>query len=282
MARAGALVHQRLNAGHDWRGERRTACAGPTARASDAARSVMFGVGIAENVVMAPRSRGREQRHVRHVTHAIIGIAQNGLPGRLGISCARAANDAVRIGTAGGARAGSAAPCEGGRILVGVAKSVEAVTDAVAIEGRNQRARAGIIPRDFRNVGQRRAIRARVDGAPIIGVCACVGVTEIGATDSYVIRRGRKSAYTDAMARVGLILITTSRAGVARCGKHRNAFRDGLGKQRAVGSIVCCPESRFAFAIADAHDRGWRRLPVDQVLHGDQTAEGAGGAGARN
>ena len=80
LARADPLVHQRLNAGHDGRRERRASRTGPVAWRPAARRSAISGIRPAENVVVAPEAVSGKERNVRSVPYAVLGVAQDGLP----------------------------------------------------------------------------------------------------------------------------------------------------------------------------------------------------------
>src|SRR6266478_7281497 len=92
---AGFLIDERLDARHDGRSERRAAGAGPSAWIGAAGSPAVLSIRPAENVEVAPESIGSEERNVRSVAHAVVGIAEYALPGRFRPSLASAADDAA-------------------------------------------------------------------------------------------------------------------------------------------------------------------------------------------
>src|SRR5260370_35005572 len=78
---------------HDGRSKRGAACAGPRAWIRAAGSAAVRNVRPAKYIEVAPKTVGREERNVRGVAHAVIGIAENTLPRRLGPPLAGAADD---------------------------------------------------------------------------------------------------------------------------------------------------------------------------------------------
>src|SRR5262249_24411447 len=100
---------------HDRRSERGSASSRPPAGVVAARRAAIGGVRPAENVVVAPKAVGGEQRDVGRVAHTIVGIAPYGFAGRLWPSRARTPDNtrSGRGGSACCALAGTAATCDG-------------------------------------------------------------------------------------------------------------------------------------------------------------------------
>src|SRR5580700_6024126 len=154
---------------------------------------------------MVPREVGCKQRHVRYVAHAVGGIAEKAaLPGRLWPALAGAADNAVNRRRSG--RAGARSATSSGIAQIGVAKLVAGAVGSVCFVGaeepyRGEFAGAGVVPRDFRNIGEGRAIRRAVGRTPISPTRLEVCVAEIGAAGGDRIGRGGLGVDADAVDR---------------------------------------------------------------------------------
>ena len=92
LARTHLLVHDGLDASHDGRRERCPAGSRPTAGIAGARGTAVQRVRPAKHVVVTPKAVRSEERNVGSVTHAVIWIANESLPRRLGPSLASAAH----------------------------------------------------------------------------------------------------------------------------------------------------------------------------------------------
>src|SRR5262249_39791830 len=258
LRRAGLLVNQGLNGGGGWRRERSAACAGPSAGIGTARGASIGSVRPAENVVVAPEAVGSEERNVRRVAHAIGRIAEDGLPGWLGPSGACAADDSVCRRRARGALTRTTAArncgCEKGAEERVVAQTRGTVGGTVAeIEGE-QVSGAGIVPRNFGNVGNCRTEVRGVRVAPEICVGAGERVAEIGGADGNVVWSGSKGVDTDTVHGFGGAVVAPGGAAIACGDEDGDAFRDCLLVRGVVGRVCRGAVDGFALAVADAHD----------------------------
>jgi hypothetical protein len=244
----------------------------PSARGTVAALSSIRGVGITKDVVMLPNVVvGCEQRHIWQIADAVIRVAQHALPRRLGIAGTGAADDtrSRHRWRAGRAAAGTATPS-------GVVEEVRLSSGAVAEAARpvshrasrdilrDQHAGAGVIPRNFRDIGLGRTKRCGVGGVPIGGIGSGVCVAEIGAPDRHIIGSGRQCIHANAVHNGRGVSIALPGLLVAGGHEDRHPFGDALLVDRVVGGVARSAVQRFATAIADADDGG-RARGVDQI-----------------
>src|SRR5258708_7866640 len=281
---ASLLIDERLDSRHDGRSKRGAACAGPSAWIRAAGSAAVRNVRPTKYIKVAPKTVGREKRNVRGVAHAVIGIAENTLPRRLGPPLAGAADDTGGRRGAAGALAGTPpARCGGlggGGVERVVAKTGRAVGWVVAQVSREECAGAGIVPGDFWNVGNGGTESRGVAGIPVDCVGARVSVAEIGSADSDVVGSGSKGVDSDAMRCFSNAIVTAGRAAVTGGDENRDALCDGLLISGIVSGIGGRAIRGFALAITDAHD-GWRgSAGVDKILHSDRAAECSSGVGA--
>src|SRR6266446_4505513 len=110
----GLLIDECLDASHDGRRERGAASAGPGAWIGAAGSSTMCCIRPAEHIEVTPQAICSKKRDVRSVAHAVVGIAEDALPGRFRPSLATAAHDAAGRRCPRGASAGAAAAGHGG------------------------------------------------------------------------------------------------------------------------------------------------------------------------
>ncbi len=92
LTRSHLLVHDGLDTSHDGRREGRSTGARPPAGITAACSSAVQRVRPAKHVVVTPEAVRSEERNVGSVTHAVIWIANESLPRRLGPSLASAAH----------------------------------------------------------------------------------------------------------------------------------------------------------------------------------------------
>ena len=72
-------------------------------------------------------------------------------------------------------------------------ESIWSVADRKLESIRDERTRAGIVPRDLRNVREGRTVSGAVSGAPVSAGRILIGVTEIGSPHGYVVGGRRLS-----------------------------------------------------------------------------------------
>ncbi len=273
------LIHQRLNARHDRRCERRAARARPSARIARARRAAVANIRPAHHIVVAPHARASEERYVGDVAHAIARNSREPrLPRGLRISLARSARHAGGIGRPSGACARAAAARFHGDqpILLGsrtAAKAARSVGCAEAQRVRQQLARARIVPRNLGDVRERGSVGCAIGRTPVSCVRTGERVAEIGAAHRDVIRRRRPRAYADSVRGAARAGIARRGAFIARGHENRGAFRRRLLKSRVEDRIRRLAVRGLADAVAHADD-GRRIGAVDQILQRDHHSIG--------
>src|ERR1017187_1899633 len=282
---ACVLVDEGLNAGHDGRGEGRSAGARPRARITRAAGSAVAHVGPAHHVVVAPQAIASEKGDVGQIANAVVGNARyGGLPVRFGIAPARAAYYTGGGGRAGGAAAGTSTAA-GHRLQAVLVRRIAgaeagcAVTDGIAEVTGQKRAGAGVIPGNFGDIRYRRAISGGVGRAPIGAIGVSNRVAEISAAHGDIIGCGGKGTDSDSVGCPAGAGIATGCVFNTRRHEDRDALRDRLLEGGVIGGVGRRAVPGFAFAKADAHDGGRAGGRVQQILHGDQSAKGGPRAG---
>jgi len=109
LGAARLLIDERLDASHNRRSKRGAPRAGPGTRIRAASRSAIRGIRPAKHVEVAPQAVCGEEGDVWSVAYGIVGVAEDGLPRRLGPALAGAADYTTSSGRAAGALARTAA-----------------------------------------------------------------------------------------------------------------------------------------------------------------------------
>src|SRR5262249_52154599 len=153
---ASLLIDEGLDAGHDRRSEGGATRTGPGARITAADRSAMRRVRPAEDVVVAPEPVRRKQRNVGRVANAVVGIAENRLPGRLWPTRAGTADHTIDRRRACGALTRTTTARRSAfeqRAQEGIVAQAGGAGGRVAEVRCNQPAGARVVPRNFGNIG---------------------------------------------------------------------------------------------------------------------------------
>jgi len=151
-------------------------------------------MGPTSYVVMRPKTIRCKHGNVRKVSHTVIWITKDRLPGWLCPPLTASACDSADGRQAGraGARSTSASHC-GLEVLLSertVAEATRAESCRVPFETCKQRTRAGIVPGNFRHVGKCGRKCGRVGRAPISAVRVGESVAEVRPAHRYIVRTG--------------------------------------------------------------------------------------------
>ena len=177
---------------------------------------------------MAPKAVRCEKRDVRQIANAVARVAENRLPGRLGVSGARSANYSGKSPGSRGAPAGPAAAANGiEQVIRVVAVTRRAVGRAESVIVSQDLACAGIVPRDLRNVGFGGIIVSAIGCIPeSVGDAGSI-VAEVRAADGDIVWRGGEAADADSAYRHLCSPIGQRGGSVAGGDEHRHARRGG-------------------------------------------------------
>ena len=159
------LVHQSLHSGHHRRCHGSAAESGPIAGSSPARRSAIVRVGKANDRIVSPDGAvRREHGNVGDIAHAVIGDAgDSGLPRRLGVSLTAAVGNPEGAGAPVAQLLGPPLPAATTRRPLcradaAVAKTARTIARRITNIAGEQAARARVVPRNFRDIRQRRAV----------------------------------------------------------------------------------------------------------------------------